>query len=72
MIDETQSAPILNGVRGEPPYDKKALVELLVLCSEIIESYPEIEEMDLNPVIVHHQGLSVVDARIIVKETDNR
>jgi acetyltransferase len=70
MIDETQSAPILNGVRGEPPYDKKALVELLVLCSEIVESYPEIEEMDLNPVIVHHEGLSVVDARIILKEEE--
>ncbi|MGD8366936.1 MAG: acetate--CoA ligase family protein [Desulfobacterales bacterium] len=68
MIDETQSSPILNGVRGEPPYDKKALIELLVLCSEIVESYPEIEEMDLNPVIVHHKGLSVVDARIILKK----
>jgi len=70
MIDETQSAPILNGVRGEPAYDKKALVELLVLCSEIVESYPEIEEMDLNPVIVHHEGLSVVDARIILKDEE--
>ena len=70
MIDETQSAPVLNGVRGEPACDKKALVELLVLCSEIVESYPEIEEMDLNPVIVHHEGLSVVDARIILKEEE--
>jgi len=72
MIDETQSSPILSGVRGEPPYDKKALVELLLLCSEVIESYPEIEEMDLNPVIVHQNGLSVVDARIILKEADNQ
>jgi len=70
MIDETQSAPVLNGVRGEPACDKKALVELLVLCSEIVESYPEIEEMDLNPVIVHHEGLSVVDARIILKDEE--
>ncbi|MCF8051476.1 MAG: acetate--CoA ligase family protein [Desulfobacterales bacterium] len=68
MIEETKSAPILAGVRGEPPYDKKALVELLLLCSEVMESYPEIEEMDLNPVIVHHEGLSIVDARIILKE----
>ena len=67
MIDETQSAPILNGVRGEAPCDKKALVELLLLCSEVVESYPDIQEMDLNPVIVHHEGLSIVDARIILK-----
>ncbi len=68
MIEETKSAPILAGVRGEPPYDKKAVIELLLLCSEVMESYPEIEEMDLNPVIVHHEGLSIVDARIILKK----
>ncbi len=62
MITETKSHPILDGVRGDKPYDKKALVNLLLTCSEIIESYPQIQEMDLNPVIVHHEGLSVVDA----------
>lgn len=67
MIEDTKSFPILDGVRGNPGYDKHALIDLLVLCSEIIESYPEIEEMDLNPVIVHEKGLSIVDARIILK-----
>ena len=41
-----------------------------MLCSDIVESYPEIEEMDLNPVIVHEKGASVVDARIILKSAD--
>jgi acetyltransferase len=67
MIDETKSFPILDGVRGGPASDKKALRKLLLLCSEIIEAYPQIEEMDLNPVIVHEEGLSIVDARIILK-----
>ena len=67
MVEETKSYPILNGVRGTAPYDKKAIFRLLVLCSDIIESYPEIGEMDLNPVIVHETGLSIVDARIILK-----
>jgi acetyltransferase len=66
MMEETKSYPILNGIRGNPPYDKKALINLLLLCSDIIESYPEIREMDLNPVIVHENGLSLVDARIII------
>jgi acetyltransferase len=66
MIAETKSHPILDGARGGLPYDKKALVNLLLTCSEIIESYPRIAEMDLNPVIVHHNGLSVVDARILL------
>jgi acyl-CoA synthetase (NDP forming) len=68
MIEETKSFPILDGVRGTPPSDKKAIQKLLLLCSEVVESYPEIAEMDLNPVIVHNTGLSVVDARIILKE----
>lgn len=68
MIEETKSAPILSGVRGGAPSDKKALVKLLMICSELIESYPDIQEMDLNPVIVHEKGISIVDARIILKE----
>jgi acetyltransferase len=71
MIAETKSHPILDGVRGDSPYDKKALVNLLLVCSEIIEAYPQIEEMDLNPVIVHHEGLSIVDARILLKLSED-
>ena len=70
MIEETKSYPILDGARGNPPLDKKALRKLLMLCSEIVESYPQIEEMDLNPVIVHEKGVSVVDARVILKSED--
>jgi acetyltransferase len=70
MIEDTRSAAILNGVRGQPPSDKKAIKQTLLMVSEIIESYPEIEEMDLNPVIVHEKGVSVVDARIILKEPE--
>lgn len=71
MIDETQSSPILKGIRGNPQYDEKSLIKLLLTVSEIIEAYPEIEEMDFNPVIVHTEGLSVVDARIILKSTSD-
>lgn len=67
MIENTRSSVILDGVRGQDPYDKKALKKLLLICSELIESYPEILEMDLNPVILNHNGLNVVDARIILK-----
>jgi acetyltransferase len=71
MIEETKSNPILDGARGTPALDKKALRKLLMLCSDIVESYPQIEEMDLNPVIVHEKGVSVVDARIILKPEDS-
>ena len=68
MIHEIKSAAILDGVRGRPPCDKKAIVKLIQKVSEIIEAYPIIHEMDLNPVIVHEDGLTIVDARIILSE----
>ncbi len=68
MLKEIKSFPILDGIRGKPPCDKKALAELMLICSEIVEAYPDIQEMDLNPVIVYESGLNVVDARIILKD----
>jgi len=69
LIQETKSAAILDGVRGGAAADKNALIRLLQACSDLMEAYPEIEEMDLNPVIVHSKGCSVVDARILLKES---
>lgn len=65
MVSEIRS-PILNGIRGKAPSDKKAIHRLLLLVSELIEAYPQIREMDLNPVIVHEKGLTIADARIIL------
>jgi len=66
MITDIKSAPILEGFRGMPPVDKKAIADLLLTISEIIEAYPQIREMDLNPVMAYENGLSIVDARIIL------
>jgi len=68
MVSEIRSAAILNGFRGEPPADREALVDLLLAVSEVMESYPAIQEMDLNPVIVREEGASVVDARVLLKK----
>ena len=68
MIREIKSYQILKGVRGRPPVDQKALCKLLLKVSEIIEAYPAIQEMDLNPVIAHEEGLTIVDVRIILKK----
>lgn len=70
MLDDIKTAALLNGFRGAPPSDKKAIKKLLLTCSDLIEAYPEIEEMDLNPVIVYDKGISIVDARIILKPAD--
>jgi acetyltransferase len=68
MIEEIKAFPILDGARNIPPYDKRAIKRLLMICSEVMAAYPEIREMDLNPVIVYQEGLQVVDARILLDD----
>lgn len=66
MLSEIKAAKILDGIRGQPPIDKKALVNLLMKTSSFIDRHPEVEELDLNPVFATEKGVSVVDARIIL------
>jgi len=66
MISEIRSAPLLNGFRGEPAVNREALIDLLVAVSEVVEAYPEIREMDLNPIIVDEHGACAVDARVLL------
>ena len=68
MIGKIRSVQLLNGFRRNPPVDKRAIKELLLTVSEIVGSYDDIEEIDLNPVIVYEHGLSIADARIILKK----
>jgi acetyltransferase len=65
MIRQIRSFPILQGVRGQPPRDLAALADLLVKCSELPFRYPELAELDLNPVFLMEQGLVVGDVRVI-------
>ncbi len=65
MIAEIRGARVLQGIRGGKPADVAALRHLLVQVSELVLKHPQIEEMDLNPVIVYEQGLRIVDARIV-------
>ncbi|GAB4242368.1 MAG: acetate--CoA ligase [Deltaproteobacteria bacterium] len=64
MIREIRGYRALAGYRGRPPADLGSLRALLVQLSAFLASNPGIDEMDLNPVIVHERGLSIVDARV--------
>lgn len=59
--------PLLEGYRGASPSDIAALEEILMRISALVESHPEIAEMDCNPVVVLPDGAVVVDARIRVE-----
>lgn len=67
MIGETRGAKLLGGVRGGRPADVAALRRLLVAISDLVARHREIDEMDLNPVLVHEKGLTVVDARVVLQ-----
>lgn len=67
MISSLKHPSVLDGVRGAAPVDRAALADLLVRLSRIRELHPQIAEIDLNPVIAHAGGLSVVDARIVLR-----
>ena len=67
MITELKAYPLLRGFRNTPPADIDALVGILCSTSRLVMDYPEIKELDLNPVLVYQKGAKTVDARIILE-----
>jgi len=68
MIREIKSLPLLQGARGQAPRDLDALADVLVNFSQLSFRYPEIGEIDLNPVFLFVKGLVVGDVRVIKKQ----
>jgi len=66
MVREIKGFAVLQGVRGQKPADLAALESLILQVSEFIEAHPEVEELDLNPVLAYPDGAMAVDARIVV------
>ena len=66
MLDGIQAAEILKGVRGAEPVDREALAGIIERVSRLVSDFPEISEMDLNPVFATSTGASAVDVRIVV------
>ncbi len=73
MIENIKGIRLLMGYRGEPPSDLDAIAESLSRLSQLVTDFPEIEEMDINPLIVlpAGSGARVVDARILIGEKNS-
>ncbi|MEM2109713.1 MAG: acetate--CoA ligase family protein [Candidatus Odinarchaeota archaeon] len=56
MIRETKVYNLLKGVRGEPSSDIKELVETILTISQLVEDFPVISELDINPIFVYNKG----------------
>lgn len=66
MISEIKGLKVLRGIRGEKPVDFKALVNILLKTSRMLEENPDIKELDINPVFALSDNAVAVDARIII------
>ncbi|MFJ4841100.1 acetate--CoA ligase family protein [Streptomyces sp. NPDC088746] len=66
MLDSIGAAEILKGVRGAPAVDRWALAEQIRRVSQLVTDFPEIAEVDLNPVIASPDGAVAADIRILL------
>ncbi|MGC8878178.1 MAG: acetate--CoA ligase alpha subunit [Anaerolineae bacterium] len=68
MMREIRSFNLLRGVRGQPPADVAACAETLLKVSQLVTDFPEIVEMDINPLMVFEEGRGVmgIDMRLVL------
>ncbi len=66
MLDGIQAHEMLKGVRGSDPANRDAIADIIVNVSKLITDFPEISEMDLNPVFATKSNAIAADVRIVV------
>ena len=66
MLDSIAAAEILRGVRGSEAVNREALATLIVNVSQLVSDFPEISELDLNPVFATAQAATAADVRVVL------
>jgi acetyl coenzyme A synthetase (ADP forming)-like protein len=66
MLDGIQATEMLKGVRGGDPVNRDALADVIVKVSQLVSDFPEISELDLNPVFATKSGAIAADVRIVL------
>ncbi len=65
MVNEIKTSALLKGARGESPADIEALTDNILRLSDFVTDFPEVRELDINPLVVMGKGAIALDARII-------
>ncbi|MCJ7536897.1 MAG: acetate--CoA ligase family protein [Anaerolineales bacterium] len=70
MLSEIRARALLDGVRGKPPVDKAAIVDTLLRIGQLVQDFPEIVELDINPLMVYPQGMGAIaiDMRLVLSK----
>ena len=64
MIQRLKSYPLFKGVRNIPAINEDAFADIIVALSDLVDNYPQIEELDINPLKASGDKIIAVDARI--------
>lgn len=67
MLSDIAAAEVLRGARGAEPVDAAALAGMIRRVSDLITDFPEVRELDLNPVFARPDGASAADVRILLE-----
>ena len=70
MLDDIESAPLLQGARGREPVDRDALVETVQRLSQLVTDFPAIVELDINPLVATPDGVKAVDLRLTLDQEE--
>jgi acyl-CoA synthetase (NDP forming) len=71
MWRELRAAPLLTGYRGAPAMDTDALEQLLLRVGQLAEDFPEVSELDLNPVVAVSAGVAALDIKLKLQPTED-
>ncbi len=71
MIEELPGSEILKGVRGKPPIDMDSLKDAIHRVSHLMEQFPQISSIDVNPILVTPSGAQALDCRIFLEGTES-
>lgn len=66
MLESLKSWPLLRGYRGKPAVNLDRLIEILMRFSYLVADYPELKEVDVNPLLVTPESVTALDARVII------
>ncbi|MGD8552436.1 MAG: acetate--CoA ligase family protein [Anaerolineales bacterium] len=72
MLQEIRASALLEGVRGNPPVDHEVLVDAILRIAQLVQDFPMIAELDINPFIVYEEGQGgiAIDMRLILESSD--
>jgi acetyl coenzyme A synthetase (ADP forming)-like protein len=72
MVGEIDAAPLLRGARGRDPVDQGSVIETIQRLSQLVTDFPEIVELDINPLVATPDGVTAIDIALTVEQEDTQ